>query len=165
MLHKIEDRKQQFCNDKIQLNLEVETGNLKLLRKLLDIKHSGKVAVSRANEWMTMPTTNSPLAKDQAGIKAKLQAEKVIEKNKWFAKVLGKIESSRELNTDLLTHEYKKSQGYKEMILNGKNSKASLSTLLPSVTTLRKQSIKTLQTHSPRPCEIMKKPQIPYSPL
>ena len=90
-----------------------------------------------------MPATNSPLAKDQ-GIKVKVQAEKVIEKNKWFAKVLDKIESSRDLNTDLLTHEYKKSQGYKEMILNGKNSKASLSTLLPSVTTLRKQSIKTL---------------------
>jgi hypothetical protein len=42
-----------------------------MLRKLLDIKHSGKVAVSRANEWMTMPAINSPLAKDQKGIKVK----------------------------------------------------------------------------------------------
>lgn len=136
-----------------------------MLRKLLDIKHSGKVAVSRANEWMTMPATNSPLAKDQKGIKVKIQAEKVIEKNKWFAQVLGKIESSRELNIELLNNDYQKAKHYKEMILNGKNSKASFSTLLPSVTTLRKQSIKRLETHSPRPCEIVKKPQIPYSPL
>jgi len=59
----------------------VESENLRLLRKLLEIKSGKLVSVPKAGEWQSSPTTTSPLAKDNGGFRLMASASKVMLEN------------------------------------------------------------------------------------
>ena len=81
---------------------EVESENLRLLRKLLEIKSGKLVRVTRAGEWQKSPTTTSPLAKENGGFRLMASASKVMLENQRIAKILENANSSPTTNVAIL---------------------------------------------------------------
>lgn len=77
----MKEREKQFYHDFLTDQQEVESENLRLLRKLLEIKAGKFVKVTRANEWKTSPTTTSPVAKESGAFRLMASASKVMLEN------------------------------------------------------------------------------------
>lgn len=70
----------EFKRDKATTTLESE--NMRLLRKLLEIKQGDKATVAKADSWKSRPFQNSPLVKDRGHVNFAADSARVMSGNK-----------------------------------------------------------------------------------
>ncbi len=121
MFKAIQKQEDQLYQDSTR-DANILNENLRILKKLLQIRDGKLISVSKADEWLVSPSYQ---IKNQYKVR---QMQNIEDENKRLARYLTKVNSSTTINVENLEKHFEHAIRYKEQFINSKRANASMIT-------------------------------------